>query len=334
MLFTLSNAFGASGREQPVSVLAAKMLEPYVDSVSIDKLGNVVGYKSCKKPHAKKIMLDAHLDQVSLIVSNITDEGFIRFHPLSIDPRMLPAGNVVIDAAAGPVRGTVISIPPHIQTGDTSKAYKFEELCIDIGFTKEQAEKLVSVGDFIYYDNDATDIGNLLCGKAMDDRACFVSILHALELIKDKELDVDLVVVGSTKEEVGGHGAQARTYLDKPDLAIILDVNHVKTPDAPKQFEIGSPIISIGAGSTPKYARQILEVARAKNIKTQIEILTSVSPTNAYSMQIVNEGIPCVAVALGLKYMHSPVEAISLGDIKSLGKLISEYLLNINNRFN
>ncbi len=337
---TLGNSFGVSGDEFSVSALAAEYLRPYVDKVEIDEFGNVTGYKSCGKPGAKKLMLDAHLDEIGFLVTGITDDGFLRFMGMGVDQRMLPGSTLkVLTKNHGIVTGVVGALPPHLQApGDNTKSLPIEKLSVDVGMTGEQAKTIFRVGDYMAFDREAFDLlGDQMCGKSFDDRACFCCLLHALELLEGKELDVDLIIVGSTKEEVGGHGAGARTYREKPDLAVAIDVCHAKTDDASPNDNVhalgGGPVIGIGSNSLPRLGRRVIEIAKAKDIPYQISSVPAASGTNAWTMQIIEEGVATLVLSLPLKYMHSPVEVLKMSDVENTGKLLAELAMAIDGRW-
>lgn len=330
----LTNEFGVSGDEFKVAKIAAKLLEPYVDRVETDKLGNVSGYLSCGKKGAKTLMLDAHLDQIGFLVTEVTEDGFCRFMGMGVDPRMLPGSELTVLAKDGPLLGIVAATPPHLQSpGDNKKSVPIDELWLDLGMGGGRAQKLVSVGDYIAFAPNMIELQNgKLCGKSMDDRACFVCILHALELLKGHDFDVDLIIVGSTKEELGGHGARARAYADMPDYAIAIDVTHAKTADstlADRVFSMGGgAVVGYGINSNPAFAQMIVETARAKKIPCQTEAIPSASGTNAWSIQVVETGIKTAVLSLPLKYMHSPVEVLDMTDVKNVGRLLAEFILS------
>lgn len=336
---TLCNAYGVSGDEFAVAKKAAELLEPYVDRVEIDKFGNVSGYKSCGKPGAKTLMLDAHIDEIGFLVTGITDEGFLRFMGIGVDQRMLPGGTLNVMTKTGNILGVVGAVPPHLQApGDNTKSLPIENLYVDVGMPVEEVKKKVRIGDYMTFTSQAFDLlGDQICGKSFDDRACFCCLLHALELLKDKELNVDLIVIGTTKEEVGGHGASYRTYCDRPDLAVAIDVCHARTDDNLPGDRVndlgGGPVITVGTNSVPRYARKLMEIARAKNIPYQVSAAPAATGTNAWSMQIIESGCPTIVASLPLKYMHSPVEVIKMSDVENVGRLLAELALDIDGRW-
>ena len=331
----LTNAMGVSGDEYEVSNIAAELLAPYVDSVEVDPFGNVIGYKSCGIPGAPKLLLDAHIDQIGFLVTQITDEGFLRFMGMGVDQRMLPGSELLIKTRKGQkLLGIVAATPPHLQKpGDQAKSIPIEEMVVDTGMTGEQAKKVFNVGDYMTFWGDTFELqGDVLCGKAMDDRACFACILHAMELLQDKPLAVDLIVVGSTKEEVGLDGGRDVAWRTKPDYAIAIDVTHGKTGDSAHQVqtEMGQgPSITIGANSLPAMARKAMEIARAKEIPYQVSAAGAATGTNAWFMQITGEGVATLVLSLPLKYMHSPVEVLRMSDVENVGKLVAEYAASL-----
>ncbi|MEA4920951.1 MAG: M42 family peptidase [Clostridiaceae bacterium] len=337
---TLANAYGVSGDEFAVAKIAADLLRPYVDEVEIDDFGNVTGRRRCGKAGAKTLLLDAHIDEIGFLVTGITDEGFIRFMGMGVDQRMLPGSTLnVMTKTRGNLLGVVGAIPPHLQApGENSKSLPIEKLYVDLGMSAEEVKKTVRIGDYMTFRSQAFDLlGDQVCGKSLDDRACFCCLLHALELLKDKELNVDLIVIGTTKEEIGGHGASYRTYVEKPDLAVAVDVCHARTDDNVPTDKVqdlgGGPVIAVGTNSLPRFARKLMEIARAKEIPFQLSAAPSHTGTNAWSMQIIEEGCATLVVSLPLKYMHSPVEVLKMNDVENVGKLLSELALDIDGRW-
>ena len=190
MLERLCAVGAPSGFERPAVLAAKDMLEPLVDEVWIDRLGSLVGVRRCGKPGAKKLLLDAHLDEVGLTVTGIKN-GFLHFQSIGVDARMLPDREVTV-LADPPMLGVVACLPPHVLSmEDREKAPKTEELLIDVGLSQEEAERQVPLGTPVVYKANFLRLGKRqLCSKAMDDRACFVSLLRAAELLSGKELDM------------------------------------------------------------------------------------------------------------------------------------------------
>ena len=322
-----------SGFERPAAEVAAELLRPLVDEVSIDRLGNVIGVKRCGKPNAKRLLLDAHLDEIGLMVTGIQD-GFLRFCSIGgVDPRMLPDRELTI-LTDPPLFGVVACLPPHVLTAeDRDKSVPISKLFIDVGMTQEQAEKAIPIGTPIVYRESCFPLGeNQMCGKAMDDRSCFVCLLRAAELLQDRELDVDLYIMGSTREEISGTGAKTGVFAVKPDWCVAVDVTHGKTPDSPKDRASvigGGPAVGVGPNMTRWMTARMRDKAREQDIPCQLEIMAGHTGTNGWHMQIALEGIATSVVSLPLKYMHTPIEVLDLADIDAVGRLLAAFAVDL-----
>ena len=168
-----------------------------------------------------------------------------------------------------------------------------------------------------------------LCGKALDDRACFVALLRAAELLKDQALDVDLYLMGSTREETGGAGAMVGTFALEPDCCVAVDVTHGRTSDSGGAYTFalgGGPAIGVGPNMARWMTRRMVDKAKAKGIPYQLEVMEGSSGTNGWHMQISREGVATAVVSLPLKYMHSPVEVVDLGDVERLAALVAAFV--------
>ena len=314
-----------SGFEGPAAAVAAELLRPLVDEVSIDRMGNVLGVRRSKTPGAPKLLLDAHLDEIGLIVTGVED-GFLRFRSIGgVDPRMLPGRELVV-LTDPPLRG-LVACPAG---GDENKSVPLNELYVDVGLSQEEAERAVPVGTPMVYRAGCFPLGeDQMCGKSMDDRACFVTLLRAAELLRDKELDVELHILGSTREEVSGAGAVVGTWAVAPDFCVAVDVTHGKTPDGPadKTFELGGgPAIGVGPNMTRWMTERMIAKAREHGIPYQMEIMSGHTGTNGWEMQISREGVATSVLSLPLKYMHTPVETLSLADMEGVAQLLAAFV--------
>lgn len=319
---------GPAGFEQAVAGRISAMICPYLDEVKTDVLGNVVGVKRCGRENAKKLLFDAHIDEIGFIVTGI-EEGFLRFSTLGgVDARMLPATEIKI-LTDEPIVGVISVLPPHIlKTEESDKSIKTEDLYIDIGMSQAEAEKAVPLGTAAVFNTGARVFNkDYICGKGLDDRACFACVIRALELLKDAQLDVDLYVLGSVQEEVGERGAKTGVFAIDPDWCVAVDVDHAKTPDnkSHEAKEIGGGvIISKGTILNRRLSDTAVRLAEEKSIKYQLGIEARDTGTNANFIQISREGVATALFGLPLKYMHSPVEVISLADAEAAALLLCE----------
>lgn len=324
---------GPSGFESRAAQAAAELLRPWMDDVRIDRMGSVIGVRRCGKENAPKVLLDAHLDEIGFIVTGHED-GFLRFASLGgVDPRMLPDRELTI-LSEPPVIGVVACLPPHIQTTeDMSRSLPIKEHCIDVGLSQGEAQKRIPIGTPAVYRTGCMALGeNCLCGKAMDDRACYAILLDTVEQLKDIPLDVDLYVLGSTQEETHATGAITAVYGTVPDMCVAVDVTHGDSPDASKEktFALGGgPVIGVGPNCTPWMAKRLRRKAEELGMEHQIEVMSGHSGTNAWPVQISREGVATAVLSLPLRYMHTPVEVAHKQDMHDTAKLLAAFLQGI-----
>ena len=328
----LCGQYGPSGFEEPAAQAAARLLAPLMDKVSTDVLGNVIGLRRCGKPGAKKLLLDAHLDEVGLVATGHKD-GFLRFKAVGVDPRMLPDREVLI-LTDPPMLGVVACLPPHVLSAeDREKAPEVKDLLIDTGLPQEEAGRKIPVGTPMVYRTDFTALGGRqVCTKALDNRSCFAILLRTAELLRDEELDVDLYVLGSVCEETGGVGAQVGAQGLAPDFCVAVDVTHGRTPDAPKgeTFAMGGgPVVAIGPNMARWMTRRLLDKAGELGMAVQKEVLEGNTGTNGWDMQIANEGVATAILSVPLKYMHTPVEVVEHSDLEDCARLLAAFTRGI-----
>lgn len=325
-LFTLSAAIGPSGLERPAVEAAQVLLAPLVDETQIDAVGNLTGLRRCGKPEAKRVLLDAHLDEVALVVTGQKD-GYLSFACLGIDSRLLPASTVQV-LTAPPMAGVITCLPPHVLTAaEKEQPFDVDKLYIDCGMTEEQA-KAVPVGTRVVYDTEPIALqGDVVCGKSLDNRAGFCVLLRAMELLQHKTLPVDVVVLGSVQEEYSMLGAKTGAFSQMPDRAIVVDVTFAHQPDAPKSSTVpmGCPAIGVG----PHLHRSISGKLRQLAPEARVEVLSAGTGTNASALQISREGVPTGLISLPLRYMHTPVEVVRLGDIDACAQLIADWIISL-----
>ena len=227
ILNALCNADGTSGNENGAAQAAAKMLNEYMPA-RVDALGNVVGDTGVS---GNKILLDAHLDQIGFVVTAIDDKGFLKVAKVGgIDPVVLAAAEVTVHGKED-IYGVITSTPPHLSKGVDKKAPEISDIAIDIGMSKEDAEKFVSPGDRITMNGELKKmLGNRVCGAALDDRCGVASIIRCLELLGDKLNELSVCVMFSACEETGSAGAKVGSFNAQADQAIAVDVSFAKAP--------------------------------------------------------------------------------------------------------
>ncbi|MBO5453788.1 MAG: M42 family peptidase [Clostridia bacterium] len=327
LLEKLCCTYGVSGCEKEVTTIITNVMKNLCDDIYVDKLGNIV----CTKfgTSDKTITLDAHIDSVGFIVNKIYDNGFIGFRTIGgIDVRILSSQEVVIHGKKN-ICGIITSKPPHI-TDKKDTDLNIKDMFIDTGLGSD-VDKLISIGDLISFRTHFDVLNDkYISGTSLDDRAGVATIINIFKHYKDRKLPYNLVGLFSVREEIGLKGAYFSKL--KSDLMIVIDVTHAKTPDEKRDiaFEC-SKGVAIGYGpNIDKYYYDILiENALNKNIPHQIEILEGNSGTNAWAYQTLRQGTPCLLLSLPLKYMHTPVECISINDYDNMQMHLTEFLDNI-----
>lgn len=330
----LSKLNAVSGREDSGHEELGKLCGGFFDEVFTTSPNNFIGVRRCGKEGAKKIMLDAHFDEIGFIVKDICEGGFLKVVNVGgIDTGILPASEVVIHGKED-ILGVFTSVPPHLKTGSSDEKPLLSALAIDTGFDKKKLEEIVTIGDTVSYKSEVMKLGeNKLCGKTFDDRICMLSILEALELLSGKELNVDIYVLFAGGEETGYIGAKTGAYLIDPDIAVALDVCNAYVPGADesrKQMVLGGGgVVSFSATLDLELTEKIIEVAKKNDIPYQIVVETSHTGTDAHILQLTRAGIPGALISLPLLNMHSYNEVCSIDDVKNVALLLAEYILTL-----
>lgn len=329
LLFKLSNISGVSGDEDRASELAMEYLRRYSKDVK-KKNGNVIaniGERSKDKTH---ILLDAHIDQIGMICTYITGDGFVKVGNVGgLDRRLLMAQRVTIHGKRN-ITGIIASTPPHLVGNGENKVPKMEDICIDTGYKKAELEEIISLGDSISFSTESRElIGGRITGKSLDDRCGVVAILYALEQLKGEELPCSLSIVFSAQEEVGERGAKIAAYEINPDIAIAVDVSFAYTADD-IEYKCGKMGDGAMIGISPTLSRNIsdvlIETAKSYNIPYQIEVMGGLTSTNADQFSVNRCGVKTCTVSIPLKYMHTPVEVIQISDVENTGRLIAAFI--------
>lgn len=338
----LSNACGVTGRETEVRELMINLMTPHADEIVVDRLENVIAVKKGKEK-APKIMLAAHMDEVGLMVKNITKDGFLQFAKMGgIDDRILPAQKVMVYAKNKVFPGIIGSKPPHIQKEEErKKIITSDELFIDVGAeSKDDALSMgVAVGDAVAFDVQYVALGrDVVMGKAFDNRAGCVVMVEALKRLG--KTDYTVCAVGTVQEEVGLRGAATAAFGVDPDLAIALDVTIAGDTPGIRDFDTSlkmgkGPALCIsdsGLITHPKVLKWLLGSAEDEKIPYQIEA-GLMGSTDAARIYLTRQGIPSGNISIPTRYIHSPVGILSLKDIENSAKLTVAAIKNIGKYF-
>lgn len=326
-LRTLTESTGVSGAECPAAQCALELLREYAPNAEIDSFGNVTAVIASPDPEAKTLMLDAHIDQIGMIVTYIDGEGFLKVGACGgLDMRTMLAQTVIVHGKQQ-INGVVCTLPPHVSS-DHSKVPEVGEISVDIGMTKEEAERVVSLGDRVTVVSRFREIGKLVSAPSLDDRSGVCVILRALELLKERRLRYNIAVCFSAQEETGERGVKMAAFRLAPDEAIAVDVSFGRTPDSAvhETAELGSgAMIGASAVLDRGMAEKLRELAESSDIPYTMEVMPSSTGTNADAISVSRGGVKCCTVSVPIRYMHTSIETMDVNDIEHAARLICEY---------
>ncbi|MFN7138389.1 MAG: M42 family metallopeptidase [Limisphaerales bacterium] len=338
-LETLVNTPSPSGHEYRGQRIWLDYVKKYADETFSDAYGNCVAVLN--KGGSPRIMLAGHADEIGMTVNYVNEEGFIYFRKLGgVDPAILRGMRVNIHTRNGTVRGVIGNVAPHLtrQEGER-KVPKIEDLFIDIGVqNKKEAFEIVQIGDPItlhhYFEKFR---GDLAIARAFDNRIGTFAVAETLRLIKEskQKINAEILAVSNIMEEVGLLGARQIAYSLHPDAALVVDVTHATDyPGINKQahgeVKMGKgPTITHGGCNHPEMVKRLEEVASKKKISLQHETMSATSGTDTDVIFWTRGGIPSALISLPNRYMHSPVEVVSLKDLEQISELMAGFSLSV-----
>lgn len=331
MIISLCSIMSVSGHETREDDKLTALLSNGFDECITDALHNHIFVKRSAKENAPKILIDTHFDEIGMIVSGISKDGFVSVAPIGgLDTRILQAGEVIIYGKE-PIYGVIASTPPHLQKPtDADKLKPIEELYIDTGIPKEELEELVSLGAPVGFKPIYTELMNgRIFGKGFDDKACAACAASAIFSTAREELAGDVYLVLSAQEEVGLRGAKVAGFGVSPDYALVLDVTHASTPDndVKKDIALGTGVAVCRSAITDRRLTDAVEnICRDKEIEYSVEVCPMSTGTNANVLGITADGIPTALVSLPIKSMHSSAETLALEDAEALRKFVGEFI--------
>ena len=319
---------GTSGYERPVAEALCRAFSPYCDSVQIDGVGSVVARQPGKGP---KVMLCAHLDEISMMTTDVERDGSVRFLPVGMADMILPAQEVTLLTREGPLYGVIGSTPPHLDE-DRHKGITADKLFIDTGLPAEEVRRRVPPGTPVQMTGETIALQeDKVASKTLDDRACVAILLACAKEMQRRAHDADIYYVLSAQEEFGGPGALAAAYAVAPDMAFVLDVTHgtMESCKPGETFPLDASTLSVGPNLHPGLTARLREEAERLNMKIETEVVRAHSGTDAWAVQTAREGIPCALLSLPIKYMHTSVELASVRLMLEQAHLLAQTLCGI-----
>ena len=335
-LETLVNTPSPSGYESRGLRVWMDYAGQYADETYSDAYGNCVAVLN--KGGGPRLMLAGHADEIGMTVNFIDDDGYVYVRRLGgTNPAITKAQRVTIHSRKGPVKGVVGSVAPHLMRTETGapKVPKIHEVFVDIGVgSRKAAEKLIRVGDPITL-NDQFELlrGDLAVARAFDNRVGTWAVAETLRLLQSgkAKLNAEVCAVANTMEEVGLFGARQIAYSLHPDIALVMDVTHATDyPTVDKRqhgdIKVGQgPTVTHGNCNHPEVIKRVEQVAKRLKINLQHEAISSTSGTDTDAVFWTRGGIPSGLISLPNRYMHSPVEVVSLKDLEQIPKLMAGF---------
>lgn len=330
LLKKLTEASGVSGNEKEVRDIILNEIKGYVDDINVDRLGNIIAFKKGNNS-SKKLMVTAHMDEVGLMVTDIDNMGLLKFTTVGgIDKRILVSKPVLV--GKDKILGVIGAKPIHLQKREEwQKALNIDQLYIDIGVnTKEEAEKLVSIGDYVMFESQYVEFGNnLVKAKALDNRVGCGLLVQLLKEIKE----VSFYGVFTVMEEIGLVGAGPVAYRVDPDISIILegtlcyDIPKLDNHLIPTYLNKG-PAISLVDRTTlynMDFRNKIVKVAEKNNIPYQYR-KTSMGGNDSGKIHTARDGSITATISVPCRNIHSPTSVMSKNDYTNTYKLLKAIL--------
>ncbi|MCK4570444.1 M42 family metallopeptidase [Candidatus Bipolaricaulota bacterium] len=331
LLKRLSEAAGIPGYEAAVRAIVAEALEGHVDSMEVDALGNLISHKKGDGP---VVVIACHMDEIGFLVRHIDEKtGFLRIEPLGgFDPITLVAQRVMVHTDDGDFIGCIGRKATHILTPEErKKPLELKDLAVDLGLPADTVKEKVAIGDTVTLRQDFIEYGDVVSGKALDDR---LGIYIGIEALKRAvKPTCDIYLVGTTQEEVGLRGARVAGQALNPDIGIALDVTiAADTPGVPPQHQV----TQLGKGvaiklkdsasiSHPGMVKAMKKLAEEKGIPYQMEILPR-GGTDAGGLQLANDGAAVITLSIPTRYVHSVIETAHKDDIEATINLLAAFL--------
>lgn len=328
LIFDLCSAHGVSGSEESAVAVAEKYLSDIAE-VTTDHNGNLYAVTGDKTAD-KTILLDAHIDRIGLIVTDINENGFVKVDKCGgIDARVLQ--DTVLATENG-LRGTVCCLPPHLTNGSEDKAEPISKTWVDFGLPYDEVKKRVNIGDKLTFCCEPKMLlGDKITAPALDNRCGAAALIYTARLLYNKPCSYRVVILLSSQEETFGTGAITGAYKTEADEAVSVDVSFASQPDISGQYaSIGlgkGAMIGIAPVLNKRMTDKLISLARDNGIAYQLEPLSGSTGTNADNISVSRSGVKTALISIPQRYMHTQSEVICIRDVESVSALIRDYIL-------
>ena len=327
---------GAPGYEQRIRELVIQEVTPLVDEVSVDTMGSVIAVKKGKSD--KKVMVAAHIDEIGFMVTHIDDQGFLRFDTLGgFDPKTLTSQRVIIHGKED-VLGVMGCKPIHLmKPEERSKQIPISEYFIDTGMSKEEVEKVISIGNSITRERELVEMGDCVNSKSLDNRVSVFILLETLRKLQDQEVPYDLYAAFTVQEEVGLRGAISSAHRINPDFGFALDVTIAFDVPSAQPHEM---VTKLGKGAAIKIkdgtvisdyrmVEYMKTTANKHEISWQAEVLPAGGTDTAGIQRHGKNGAIAGAISIPTRYIHQTIEMANKSDINDCIELLSACISDI-----
>ena len=331
---------GVTGHEKDISFIVKNIFEKFCNEVKVDEHYNVIGVMKAKLKEDNatsngkplRLLYTAHLDEIGMVVSEISTGGFVKITKIAgMDPKTLVAKKVSIHTANGNIKGIVASIPPHLTAGEErNKAFLFEDLYVDTGLSEEAVKERISVGDIVSYEPSFETQGmHMASGKSLDDRAGIFTLIKTMQILKERTFSYDILFLAAVSEEFNSLGAKVGAWKLEPDLCVAVDVTHAKAGIGEMSdvqlYTLGKgPVVCKSPILSTRLTRGLIDICKVKGWKPQIEVDNLNTGTDAFAVSVARQGCATALLSLPLKYMHTQVEMVHLGDIEATAEILAE----------
>src|SRR4051812_528114 len=331
-----------SGYERPVQDVVRAWARDFADEVRTDRHGNVIAVRHAvggPSERLPRVMLAGHCDQIALMVQHVDENGFLYVQPIGgWDMQILLGQHLTVWTRSGPVPGVIARRAPHLLTNEErNKVPQFTDVWIDIGARdRKDAEEVVQSGDPVTFALGYRALrNNMAASPAMDDKVGLWTVMEALRLLHGKPLQVPVYCVSTVQEEVGLRGATTSTYGIHPTVGIAVDVCHATDTPGNDKKQLGDtrlgggPVLFRGPNINPRVLDQLRETAKAREITVQVRGVPRPTGTDANVMQLSRDGVATGLIGIPNRYMHSPVEVVSLDDLDRTAQLLAEFCVGL-----
>ena len=327
-----------SGYENSAAAVWRRQAEKFSAEVKGDFHGN--SYAVLNPEGKVSVFMSGHIDEIGLMVKAVTEQGFLKIAPVGgVDPHVIAGQRVYVHTKKGPVYGVLGRKAIHLLKPDErKKVSEMKDMWIDIGVKdKKAAEKIVDIGDVATIVAGFEKLrGSIYVARGFDDRIGSFAVLEALRLLsKEKDLKHKVTSVASVQEEIGLRGAITSAYNVNPQIGFAVDVTHSSDmPGIDKELfgdiKLGDgPVIARGPNINPRLFELLVKTAEENKIPYKVIAESRGTGTDANAIQLSRGGVATALVSIPNRYMHTPVEVVSLDDVENCAKLLAKTIAAI-----